>query len=104
MLKGLGASLALPFLDAMTPLAIVVAPTAAKAPVRMIFIGVEGGIWTGEDGFFPWKEGTDGERAMKWGRKGVLPGGAIADVGPGFKLTRTLEPLERFRKHLMSLS
>lgn len=104
MLKALGASLALPFLDAMTPLAVVASPTAAKAPVRMIFIGVEGGIWTGEDGFFPWKEGTDGERALKWGRKGVLPGGAIADVGPGFKLTQTLEPLERFRKHLMPLS
>ena len=81
MLKGLGASLALPFLAAMTPLSVAASPTAEKAPVRMIFIGVEGGIWTGENGFFPWKKGIDGERALKWGRKGVLPGGAIADVG-----------------------
>ena len=103
MLKGLGASLALPFLDAMTPLSVLASPTAAKAPVRMIFIGVEGGIWTGEKGFFPWKKGIDGERALKWGRKGVLPGGAIADVGPAFGLPQTLEPRKRFRKSRMPL-
>ena len=104
MLKSLGASLALPFLDAMAPSSLLAANAAKKAPTRMIFIGVEGGIWTGENGFFPWKEGIDGKRALSWGRKGILPGGAIADVGPGFKMTRTLEPLDRFRESLMPLS
>ena len=104
MLKWFGASLSLPFLDAMTPFSAMASASTSQAATRMVFIGVEGGIWTGEDGFFPWKEGIDGERALQWGRKGILPGGAIADVGSGFKMTQTLKPLESFRKNLLLLS
>lgn len=105
-LRGLGAMMALPFLEAMTPLSALAAAgkSAGKAPLRMIFVGTEGGIWTGEDGFFPWKEGMDAGRTKAWGSKGILPGGAVADVGADYKLTTTLQPLAEHRKDLLILS
>ncbi len=98
--------MALPFLEAMTPLSALAAvgQGASKSPLRMIFVGVEGGIWTGEDGFFPWKTGMDAERTRGWGSNGILPGGAIADVGADYKLTQTLQPLAEHRKDLLILS
>ena len=98
--------MALPFLEAMTPLSALAATgkTAGKAPVRMVFVGMEGGIWTGEDGIFPWKSAMDVERTKSWGRNGIMPGGALADVGPDFKLTSTLQPLAAHRKDILLLS
>jgi len=105
VLRGLGATIALPFLDAMTPLSALAATgRVSRSPLRTIFVGMEGGIWTGEDGFFPWKEGMDVERARTSGKKGILPGGAVADVGRSFKLTNTLEPLQNVRDQITLLS
>lgn len=104
VLKGIGATLALPFLEAMLPLTAVAAGTAKTAPVRSVFIGVEGGIWTGADGFFPYRSGEDAARAKTWGKNGVLPGGFVADVGSEYKLPATLEPLAAFKKDLLLLS
>jgi len=105
VLRGLGATLGLPFLDAMTPLtALAATGRTSSAAVRTVFVGLEGGIWAGEDGFFPWKEGIVAERGKDWGRNGILPGGALADIGRDFKLTSTLEPLAAFRNQLTLLS
>ena len=43
-LRGMGAAVALPFLDAMTPAFAAQSKTAAKAPVRMAFVYVPNGI------------------------------------------------------------
>lgn len=98
--------LSLPFLEAMTPLSALAAAgsTAGKAPLRMVFVGVEGGIWTGEDGFFPWKTAMDIEATKSWGKNGIMPGGALADVGADYKLTSTLQPLAEHRKDILLLS
>jgi len=105
VLKGIGTTLVLPFLDAMTPMSAFAATGAGKKdPVRMLFVGLEGGIWTGEDGFFPCKDGINPERALEWGKKGILPGGAVADVGRNFQLTNTLEPLASVRDEITLLS
>jgi uncharacterized protein DUF1552 len=76
LLKGMGAAVALPLLDAMTP--AVAGAARAKAPVRMIFGYVPNGIimrdWT------PKREGRD------------------------FEFTRILKPLESFRQDLVVLS
>ncbi|HYG77442.1 MAG TPA: DUF1552 domain-containing protein [Planctomycetota bacterium] len=103
LLKGLGVTLALPFLDAMLSRSAL-AGEADKYPRRFLTVGTEGGIWTGEDGFFPYAQGLDVERAKNWGRKGILPGGHVADTGPNFKLTSTLEPLAEHRKDILLLS
>jgi Protein of unknown function (DUF1552) len=76
-LRGMGAVIALPMLDAMTP-AFALPARAGKTPVRLAFTYVPNGItmadWT------PQGEGT------------------------GFELTRILKPLERFRDDTVVLS
>lgn len=57
MLRGMGASLALPFLDAMAPRAARAATTAAKPPVRMACIYFPNGVW--QDAWIPKETGTD---------------------------------------------
>ena len=102
LLRGAGATLALPLLETMIPSRASAALGAA--PVRTVFIGLEGGIWTGADGFFPYKDGTDEERNKVWGKNAILPGGHTADVGPDYKLTQTLQPLAEVRKDVLILS
>ncbi|QDT37137.1 DUF1552 domain-containing protein [Stratiformator vulcanicus] len=104
VLRGVGGTLALPMLEAMTPITAVAAGQSGGDPVRSVFIGVEGGIWTGEDGFFPYRDGENVERANKWGKNGILPGGFVADTGPDFRLTSTLEPLAPVKDRLLVLS
>jgi hypothetical protein len=72
----MGAAIALPMLDAMTP--AFASPARAKAPVRLAFVYVPNGI------------------IMKdWTPKGV---------GKDFEFTRILEPLEPFREDLLVLT
>ncbi|QDU96824.1 DUF1552 domain-containing protein [Lignipirellula cremea] len=105
LLQGLGATFALPFLDAMTPLSAVAARSPEAAPIRSVFVGMGGGMWTGENGFFPYREGTNAERALNWGKGGVLPGGCLADTGRNYSLVgTTLEPLTQMREHFQILS
>ena len=75
-LKGLGATLALPLLDSMTP--AFASPAAKRAPVRLAFTYVPNGITMNE-----------------W-----TPAGAGAE----FTLSRVLTPLEAFRKDMMILT
>ncbi|HXE79649.1 MAG TPA: DUF1552 domain-containing protein [Vicinamibacterales bacterium] len=77
VLKGLGATIALPMLDAMTP--ALAAPVTKKAPVRLAFIYVPNGVTMAE-----------------WTPPG--PGGA------DFQFTRILKPLEPFRKDMFVLT
>ena len=75
-LKGMGAVVALPVLDAMTP--AFAAPAMRKAPVRMAFTYVPNGI------------------SMKdW---------TPAAGGKAFEYTRILKPLEKFREQTVILS
>src|SRR5207302_1124371 len=73
-LRGTGAALALPVLDAMTPALAV----ETKRPIRMTFIEVPNGIMMDK-----WTPGTE---------------------GANFALTRVLEPLADFRDHTLVLS
>src|SRR3984957_4188510 len=73
-LRGTGAALALPLLDAMTP----AFATATARPIRMSFIEVPNGIMMD-----------------KW---------TPAAEGPGFALTPILEPLAPFRDRMLVLS
>ena len=75
-LKGLGATIALPVLDAMTP--AFAAPAAKRSPVRMVFTYVPNGITMSE-----------------W-----TPAGAGAD----FAFSRVLSPLEAFRQDMFVLT
>src|SRR5689334_11380845 len=76
LLKGAGAALALPLLDAMTP---AFAQTAAKkAPVRLVFCYVPNGI--------------------------IMPDWTPKTAGPNFEFTRILKPLEGFKDYLTVLS
>lgn len=75
LLRGLGTSVALPFLDAMTP-ARAAAPQ--RAPTRLLFVYVPNGV-TMKD----WTPAT---------------------VGADFAFPRILKPLERFRDHVLVLS
>src|SRR5262249_52169361 len=75
VLKGLGASFALPMLDAMTP---ALAAAAPKPPVRLAFVYVPNGVVM-ED----------------WTPKGV---------GRDFEFTRILKPLEPLREELFVLT
>lgn len=75
-LKGLGATLALPLLDSMTP--AFASPAAKRPPVRLAFTYVPNGITMNE-----------------W-----TPAGAGAD----FALSRVLTPLEPFRKDMLVLT
>jgi hypothetical protein len=73
----MGAAIALPMLDAMSP-AFAAPARAAKAPLRLAFTYVPNGIVMAD-----------------WTPKGV---------GAGFEFTRILKPLERFRDDTLVLS
>lgn len=103
VLKGLGVTLALPYLESMAPKALAADP-AGLPPRRAVFVGVEGGTWAGEDGFFPLKGGADLQRHKQWGKNGILHCGYIADTGANYKMPSTLEPLTPFRNQLLVLS
>jgi uncharacterized protein DUF1552 len=75
-LRGVGATLALPMLDAMTP----AFAAAAKRPTRMAFMQTPNGIFN-----------LRGEWTPK-------------TVGANFELTRTLEPLAAFKDRMIVLS
>src|SRR5262249_17439179 len=75
VLKGMGASLALPMLDAMTP---ALAAASPKPPVRLAFVYVPNGI--------------------------VMEDWTPKAVGREFELTRILKPLEAFRDEFFVLS
>jgi Protein of unknown function (DUF1552) len=75
-LKGLGATIALPMLDAMRP--ALARPAAAKAPLRLAFAYVPNGV--------------------------TLADWTPAEAGRSFAFTRILKPLEPFRDDLMVVS
>jgi hypothetical protein len=76
-LKGMGAAVALPMLDAMTP-AFARAAALPKAPLRLAFTYVPNGVTMAD-----------------WTPKGE---------GAGFEYSRVLKPLERFREDTLVLS
>ena len=79
LLRGMGASIALPLLDAMTPaLAAPAKRVAGKPPVRLAFSYIPQGVTYSE-----WKP---------------------AKLGTDFEFTRILKPLEAFRQDMMVLS
>jgi len=79
MLKGVGATIALPLLDAMSPASTAFAKTAAgAAPKRFAFVG------------FP-----HGAVMDRW---------SPAQTGASFELSPILQPLEPFKKHLTIVS
>ncbi|HEV8260366.1 MAG TPA: DUF1552 domain-containing protein [Burkholderiales bacterium] len=79
VLKGMGASIALPLLDAMNPAATAWARTAAgSTPKRLAFVG------------FP-----HGAIMDRWSPK---------QAGTGYEMSPILEPLAPFRKHLTIIS
>lgn len=77
MLKGLGVTVALPMLDAMTP-ALASPADKAKAPLRLAFAYVPNGI-----------------EMKAWTPQGI---------GKDFEFTRILKPLESFREDLLVLT
>ncbi len=79
LLRGLGAAIALPFLDAMAPALTAVSKTAASPTPRMGFFYVPNGM------FLP----------------SFHPRG---DGGTDFELTPTLKPLEAFRDQIVVVS
>src|SRR5947209_6901990 len=78
LLRGLGAAVSLPLLDAMTPAFAATSKLASKAPLRMAYVYVPNGIIT----------------------RALTP----ATEGAGFEITRLLEPLTPFRENLLVLS
>jgi hypothetical protein len=78
LLKGAGATLALPLLDAMLPAGTAWANTAAKTPHRLVFVG------------FP-----HGAVQRLW---------QPAETGKDFKITPILEPLAKYRDHMTIVS
>jgi hypothetical protein len=78
MMRGMGATLALPFLDAMVPAATALAKTAAQPAPRF------GAV------FVPM-----GERPSHW---------TPATTGAGFEFSPILKPIERFRDSLVVVS
>ena len=75
-LKGMGAAIALPVLDSMTP--ALAATRSAKAPVRLAFTYVPNGI--------------------------VMSDWTPAAAGKAFEYSRVLKPLEKFREDTLVLS
>ncbi|MEZ5404222.1 MAG: DUF1552 domain-containing protein [Bryobacteraceae bacterium] len=75
-LRGMGAAVGLPLLDAMRP--ALAGPALPKAPVRLAFVYIPNGV-----------------TAPEW-----FPKGAGAD----FEFSRIMKPLEPFRKDLLVLS
>ncbi len=78
VLRGVGASLALPLLDGMVPASTALAKTAAKPVVRFCTVYVPNGI--------------------------IMERWTPATAGRGFDFTPTLKPLESFRDHLLVVS
>jgi uncharacterized protein DUF1552 len=76
-LKGMGAAIALPLLDAMTP-AFATTTRAATRPTRLAFTYVPNGI--------------------------TMPDWTPAGEGAAFEFSRVMKPLERFREDLVVLS
>ena len=77
LLKGMGVTLALPMLDAMTP-ALATAAEKVKAPTRLVF------------GYVP-----NGIEMKAWTPKGV---------GKDFEFTRILKPLQSLREEMLVLT
>jgi hypothetical protein len=75
-LKGMGAAIALPMLDSMTPAFAL--PRTKEAPLRLAFTYVPNGVTMGD-----------------WTPKGV---------GAGFEYSRILKPLEPFRQQTVVIS
>jgi hypothetical protein len=87
VLKGMGATVALPFLDAMTPAATPLAKTAAKGKIRFVAIEMVHGA-AGSSAY--------GEKMHLW---------SPADVGRTFDLSPSaLAPLEPFRNDITIVS
>ena len=78
LLRGLGATLALPLLDAMVPASSVLAKTPAKAPTRFGALYLPNGI--------------------------AMPSWTPSLEGAGFEFTKILKPLEPFRDTLLVLT
>jgi uncharacterized protein DUF1552 len=79
VLQGVGATIALPLLDAMNPAAVVWAQSAAgKAPQRLAFVG------------FP-----HGAVLRRW---------SPAETGSDYQMTSILEPLAEYREHMTIVS
>ena len=76
-LRGMGAAIALPMLDAMIP-AFAAPAKAAQAPVRTSFVYVPNGI--------------------------VMDNWTPKTAGKAFEITRTLQPLEPFRDRMLVIS
>lgn len=74
MLKGMGACIALPFLEAMSPSSVLASPSI-RAPKRAVFMFAPNGVCPG-----------------KWSPKGV---------GTDFELSPILQPLECFKDKLL---
>lgn len=77
LLRGAGAALALPLLDAMTP-ALATPQQRKKAPLRLVFCYVPNGI--------------------------IMKDWTPKELGSGFELPRILKPLEAHRESLLLLS
>jgi len=89
VLKGMGATVALPFLDAMAPAATAIAKTAADARGKLRFVAVE--MVHGAAG-----SSTYGAQHNLW---------SPAAYGKGFDLTPTsMAPLEPFRDYITIVS
>jgi uncharacterized protein DUF1552 len=78
VLRGMGATLALPFLEAMVPALTATAQTVANRPRRfgVVFVPL-------------------GERPGYWTPK---------TIGPDFEFTQILKPIEKFRQHVTVVS
>jgi Protein of unknown function (DUF1552) len=77
-LRGLGAAVALPMLDAMVPALASATPGASKSPTRLAFSYVPNGV--------------------------VMKHWTPTTAGEAFEITRTLQPLQAFREDLLVLS
>src|SRR5438477_11573376 len=86
ILRGVGASLALPLLDSMVPAQTPISKTAAIPKTRLACIEMVHGA-AGSTG--------DGSEKHYW---------SPAKVGPDFEFTQTLQPLEPFRDYLTIVS
>ena len=85
-LRGLGTTIALPFLDAMSPALSALGRTAAAPAVRLGFVYVPNGIIG---------TGLASPRPHQW---------TPTTEGAGFELTPLLKPLEKFREKLVVIS
>jgi uncharacterized protein DUF1552 len=86
VLRGMGASLALPLLDSMVPAQTPIGKTAAVPKTRLACIEMVHGA-AGSTG--------DGSEKHYW---------SPAKAGPDFEFTQTLQPLEPFRDYLTIVS